>query len=90
MDSMVRTSMAFERGVNGAKSIRDASASGKRKENQLSSSSSGKKQRNSIPLGFQGQGRGYKSQGQVKATSQTELMTFYYYHQPGHMNQDCP
>ena len=45
MDSMVRTSMAIKREVNDAKSIRDAGASDKRKENQPSSSSSGKKQR---------------------------------------------
>ena len=33
MDSMVRTAMAIEREVNDAKSIRDASARNKRKEN---------------------------------------------------------
>ena len=49
MDSMVRTTMVIEREVNDAKSIRDTGASDKRKENQLSSSSSGKKQKTSAP-----------------------------------------
>ena len=44
MDSMVRTAMAIEREIDDAKSIRDAGVSGKRKENQFSSSS-GQKQR---------------------------------------------
>ena len=43
MDSIVRITMAIERKVNDVKSIRDTSASDKRKENQLSSFSSGKK-----------------------------------------------
>ena len=59
MDSMVRTDMAIEREVNDAKSIRDTGASDKRKENQSSSSSSGKKQRTYAPRGFQRQGHGY-------------------------------
>ena len=54
MDSMVKKDMAIEMEVNGAKSIRDACASDKRKENQPSSSSPGKKQRTSIPRGIQG------------------------------------
>ena len=53
MDSMVRTAMAIERENDNARSIRDASASGKRKEDQPSSSS-GKRQRTSIPLVSQG------------------------------------
>ena len=52
MDSMVRTSLTIEREVNDAKSIRDEGASDKRKENQPSSSSSGKKQRNSASQRF--------------------------------------
>ena len=51
MNSMVRTVMKhkgpIEREVDEAQSIRDACASDKRKESQLSSSSSGKKQRTS-------------------------------------------
>ena len=43
MDSMVRTTMVIEREVDEARSIWDAGASDKRKESQLSSSSSGKK-----------------------------------------------
>ena len=49
IDSMVRTDLAIEREVNDIKSIRYAGASDKRKENQLSSSSSGKKHRTSAP-----------------------------------------
>ena len=51
MDSMVRTAMIIEREIEDAQSTRDASVSGKRKENQ-SSSSSGKKQRASSSRGF--------------------------------------
>ena len=43
MNSMVRTAMAIESEVNDIKRIRDTGASDKRKENQPSSSSSGKK-----------------------------------------------
>ena len=52
MDSMVSTTMAIEREVDNAWSIRDAGASDKRKESKLSSSSSGKKQRTFSPRGF--------------------------------------
>ena len=38
MNSMVRTTMAIEREIDDAKSIRDLGASGKRKESQPSSS----------------------------------------------------
>ena len=48
MDFMVRTAMAIEREVEDAHSIRDAGASGKRRENQPSSSS-GNKQKTSVP-----------------------------------------
>ena len=48
MDSMVKTTMAIEREIEDARSIRDTIASGKRKEDQPSSSL-GKKQKNSIP-----------------------------------------
>ena len=53
MDSMVKKTMAIEREVDDAQSIRDASASGKMKKSQLSSSSSGKNQRTSTPREFQ-------------------------------------
>ena len=48
MDSMVKTTMAIEREIEDARSIRDASANGKRKEDQPSSSS-GKKPKTYIP-----------------------------------------
>ena len=38
MDSMVGTALAIERGIDNAQGIRDASAGGKRKEDQPSSS----------------------------------------------------
>ena len=53
MDSMVRTAMAVEREIDDARSILDTSAGDKRKGGQ-SSSSSRKKQKTSIPRGFQG------------------------------------
>ena len=43
MNSMVRTTMAIERKVDDARSIREVGAGVKRKESQLSSSSSGNK-----------------------------------------------
>ena len=43
IDSMVRTTMVIEREVDDTRSIRDVGASDKRKESQLSSSSSAKK-----------------------------------------------
>ena len=51
MDSMVGTTMTIEREIEDARSTWDAGDSGKRKESQ-SSSSSGKKQRDSSSLGF--------------------------------------
>ena len=48
MDSMVRTAMAIEREIDDARRIRDASVSGKRKEDQPFSSS-GKREGTSIP-----------------------------------------
>ena len=60
LDSMVRTAMAIKREVDDARNIRDADiVKVKRRESQPSSSSSGKKQRTSIPQGFQGQGHSY-------------------------------
>ena len=47
VNSMVRTAMAIEREIDDARRIRDVRASGKRKEDQPSSSS-GKRQRTSI------------------------------------------
>ena len=54
MDLMVKTTMAIEREVDDARSIQDASVKDKRKESQLSSSSSGKKHTTSTSQGFQG------------------------------------
>ena len=60
MDSVVRTTMIIEREVDGARSIQDAGASDKKKESQLSSSNSGKKQRTFTPRGFHRQDRDYQ------------------------------
>ena len=56
---MVRMAMAIEREIEDAWSIRDASTSGKRKEDQPSSSL-GKRQRTSIQQVSQGRGCGYQ------------------------------
>ena len=56
---MVRTSLAIEREVDDTRSIRDMGVGAKRKENQ-SSYNLGKKQKTSIPRGFQRLGRDYQ------------------------------
>ena len=62
MDLMVKTAMAIQREMNDARNIRDACVvKDKRKESQLSTSGSRKKQKTSTPQGFQGQGRDYQS-----------------------------
>ena len=66
MDSMVSTALIIEREIENARSIRDASAGGKRKESQ-SSSSSGKKPKASSSRGFQSSG--HHGQGQARAPS---------------------
>ena len=84
MDSIVRTTMAIEREIEDARSIRDAGTSGKRKESQ-SSSSSGKKPKASSSQGFQGH-----CQGQTRASSWSGPMTCYLCHQPRHIRRDYP
>ena len=79
MDFMVRTVMAIEREIDGARSIRDAGASEKRKGSHFSSSS-GKKRRTSIPRGHSIEGRDYQGQGQGRDASQVRPMICFYYH----------
>ena len=67
MDSMVGTTLTIEREMEDARSTRDASVSGKRKDSQ-SSSSSGKRQRASSSRGFQS--RGHPGQGQMRVAGQ--------------------
>ena len=90
MDSMVSKTLIIEQEVDDTRSIRDASASDKKRGSQASSSGSGKKQRTSVPRGFQGRGRSQQGQGQVRVTSQAGKMTFFHCHQPGHMRRNCP
>ena len=59
MDSMVRTTMAIEREIDDARSIRDAGANENMKKSH-SSSSSRKKQRTSVPRGHSVHGRSYQ------------------------------
>ena len=86
---MVRTVMAIKREIEDAWSIQDTGASGKRKEDQPSSSS-GKKQKTFIPRGFQGMGRSHQSKGHIKALGLPGPITCFHCHQPGHMKQDYP
>ena len=69
LDSMVRTAMDIEREVDDTQNIRDAGVvKDKRKESQLSFSSSRMKHKASTSQGFQGQGRGYPRQGQGRSS----------------------
>ena len=79
IDSMVRTTMALEREIEDARSIRDMGAGGKRKKSQ-SSSSLRNKPKASSSRGFQS--HDHQGQGQARATSQTRQMICYFCHQP--------
>ena len=87
MDSMVGTTLTIEREMEDARSTRDASVSGKRKDNQ-SSSSSGKRQRASSSRGFQS--RDHQGQEQMRVVGQAGQMVFYHCQQLRHMRRDCP
>ena len=84
---MVGTALTIERKIEDARSTRDASVSGKRKDSQ-SSSSSGKRQRASSSRGSQS--RGHPSQGQMRVAGQAGQIVCYHCQQPGHMRRDFP
>ena len=86
---MVSTTMAIEREIDDAQSIRDTGASEKRKEDQPSLSSR-KKLRIFIPRGHSVQGRDYQGQGQGRDASQAGPMICFYCHQPRHRKRDYP
>ena len=65
MDYVVTTTMAIEREIEDARSIRDAGTSGKRKESQTSSSL-GKKPKASSSRGFQGQAAAIKAKARPR------------------------
>ena len=73
MDSMVGTALTIEREIEDARSTRDASVSGKRKDCQ-SSSSSGKRQRASSSRGSQS--RGHPGQGHMRVACQAGHVRF--------------
>ena len=79
---MVGTTMTIEREIKDARSIQDASDSGKRRESQ-SSSSLGKKPRASNLRGFQS--HDHLGQGQIMVPSQTGQTLCYLYHQWGRL-----
>ena len=64
MDLMVKIAMVIEREVDDAQSIRNVSVKDKMRESHPSSSSLGKKQKDSTQQRFQGQGYGYQGQSQ--------------------------
>ena len=86
---MVSTTIAIEREIDNAWSIRVAGASEKRKEDQPPLSLR-KKKRTSIPRGRQVQGCDYQGQGQGRGVSQAGPIICYHYHQPGHVRKDFP
>ena len=84
---MVGTALTIEREIEDGRSTWDTSVSGKRKDNQ-SSSSSGKRQRASSSRGFQS--RGHPDQEQMRVAGQAGQMVCYHCQQPGHIRHDCP
>ena len=90
IDFMVRMAITIEREVEDAWSIWDVGSSAKMKENQPSSSSSGKKHRTSASREFQRQGRGYQDRGHFRTPSQPGKKAYFQCHKLGYFRRDCP
>ena len=70
--------MVIEEGIDDIQGIQDMGAGTKRKEDP-SSSNPGKKQKTSVSHGSQGNGQGYRDQGQDGTFSQAGQMMCYFY-----------
>ena len=81
--------LVIEGGVDYIRGIQDIGAGTKRNED-LSSSNLGKKQKTSISQGYPGHGQCYQDQGQDGTFSQAGQMMCYFCRQPGHFRLDCP
>ena len=77
VNSRVRTTMTTKGEVEVMRDIQDMGAGTKRKEDP-SSSNPGKKQKNSVPQGYLGQGQGYQDQGKDVTFSQAGLNMCYF------------
>ena len=96
MDSMVKTALAIEREVDAAWSIRDSSASDKKKGDRSSYFSSKKKSKGLLlRSGFKDKAtvrinRFLQGRRHFRTPGQPGQGTCYHCHQPRHLRWDCP